>query len=294
MTEQKGDEFNRDAVAHMQKGGWIFGPSKSEKANSAIDCYVKAANQFKIAKCYQKAGVAFNDAAQLYLETSHGNYQAASHFTKAAEMFRKTEDKKAASQALTRSIKLFLEDGKFSSAAKNCQQLAEVAEEDSRITDAIISYEKACDYYEAENSPSTGYACLLKAAYLCIDVVEYQKAIDILEKAAAYYANNNLTNSKCKQLFFDALVLRIFLGDLVECKKTLTRYCSMKNDFHKTREYTMLDACIEACEKFNPGDFSNAVTEFDSLQPLQRWQTTVLLAVKDRIEKEVNQEEDLC
>lgn len=93
----------------MQKGGWFFGPSKSEKTANAIDLYIKAANQFKIAKncmfffCFdfcksfthsvlgQKAGIAFNDAAQLSLETSHGNYQAASNFQKAAEMLRKVD-----------------------------------------------------------------------------------------------------------------------------------------------------------------------------------------------------------
>lgn len=97
-------------LAAMQKGGWIFGPSKSEKIATAIDLYIKAANQYKIAKACmrlieyllfrsnymvyligQKAGTAFNDAAHLSLETSHGNYQAASNFQKAAEMLRKVD-----------------------------------------------------------------------------------------------------------------------------------------------------------------------------------------------------------
>jgi len=292
MTEAKGDEFVRDAVAAMQKGGWFFGPSKSEKASTAVDSYVKAANQFKIAKCFTKSGQAFNDAAQLCLEMTHGDYQAASNFTKAAEMFRKT-DKIAAQKSLERSVKLFLDGGKFSSAAKNTQQLAEIAEEDSRLTDAIIAYEKACDYYEADNSPSTGMACLLKAAYLCIDCCEYDQAINVLERAATHYANNQLTTSKCKQLFFEAGILRMFLGDIVECKKSLTRYTQMLNTFIKSREYTMLDATIIAYESTDSEAFSNAVTEFDSIQPLQRWQTAILLAIKDKIEKEANAEEDM-
>lgn len=55
-------------------------------------------------------------------------------------------------KALERAVQLFLDDGKFASAAKNKQQVAEIAEEDGRTTDAIIAYEKTCDYYEAENS----------------------------------------------------------------------------------------------------------------------------------------------
>jgi hypothetical protein len=49
-------------------------------------------------------------------------------------------------------VQLFLDDGKFASAAKNKQMAAEIYAEDGKITDAIIAYEKTCDYYEAENS----------------------------------------------------------------------------------------------------------------------------------------------
>jgi len=291
MTEQKGDEFNREAVATMQKGGWFFGPSKSEKLSTAIDLYIKAANQFKIAKNWQKAGIAFNDAAQLSLETSHGNYQAASNFQKAAEMLRKV-DKPGAIKALERAVQLFLDDGKFASAAKNKQQVAEIAEEDGRTTDAIIAYEKTCDYYEAENSSSTGMGCLLKAAYLCIDAMEYERAIGIFERVSTYYSTNKLTDFKCKTLFFEASICRLFLGDVVETKKSLNRYCDMKSDFVKSREYTCLSGLIDGCEQFDADAFASAVTEFDSIQPLQRWQTTLLLAIKDKLERE-NLEDDL-
>jgi len=290
MTEQKGDEFNKEAVAAMQKGGW-FGPSKSEKLSTAIDLYIKAANQFKIAKNWQKAGIAFNDAAQLSLETSHGNYQAASNFQKAAEMLRKV-DKPGAIKALERAVQLFLDDGKFASAAKNKQQVAEIAEEDGRTTDAIIAYEKTCDYYEAENSASTGMGCLLKAAYLCIDAMEYEKAITIFERVSTYYSSNKLTDFKCKTLFFEASICRLFLGDTVETKKSLFRYCDMKADFMKSREYTCISALIDACEHFDDDAFGAAVSEFDSIQPLQRWQTTLLLAVKDKLQTQ-NLEDDL-
>jgi len=294
MSEGKGDEFNREAVKALQATGGFFGfggPSKSERINTAIEYYTKAANQFKIAKSWQKAGTAFNDVAQLSLETAHGNYNAASNFSKAAEMLRKV-DKQGAIKALDRAVQLFLDDGKFSSAAKNKQQIAEIAEEDGRTTDAIIAYEKTCDYYEAENSTSTGMGYLLKAAYLSIDALEYERAITIFERVATYYSTNNLTNFKCKTLFFEATICRLFLGDIVETKKSLLRYCDMKSDFMKTREYTMLDTCITACENFDADSFSAAVTEFDSIQPLQRWQTTVLLAIRDRLEKE-NLEDDL-
>jgi alpha-soluble NSF attachment protein len=259
--------------------------------NTAIELYIKAANQYKIAKNWQKAGIAFNDAAHLCLEISHGNYQAASNFQKAAEMLRKV-DKQGAIKALERAVQLFLDDGKFASAAKNKQQVAEIAEEDGRTTDAIIAYEKTCDYYEAENSASTGMGCLLKAAYLCIDGMEYERAVTIFEKVSTYYSTNKLTEFKCKTLFFEASICRLFLGDTVETKKSLFRYCDMKADFMKSREYTCISALIEACEKMDDDQFGAAVTEFDSIQPLQRWQTTLLLAIKDKLQND-NPDDDL-
>jgi hypothetical protein len=55
-------------------------------------------------------------------------------------------------KSLERAVQLFLDDGKFASAAKNKQMAAEIYAEDGKITDAIIAYEKTCDYFEAENS----------------------------------------------------------------------------------------------------------------------------------------------
>jgi len=295
MSEAKGDELKKEGENALQKGiggllGGFFGPSRSERVSTAIDCYIKAANQYKIAKAWLKAGYAFNDAAELSLETSMGNYQAASNFSKAAEMYRK-EDKSRAIKCLDRATQLFLDDGKFSSAAKCKQQVAEIHEEDGRVTDAIIAYEKTCDYYEAENSQSTGMSYLLKAAYLSIDGMEYERAIGIFEKVAAYYATNNITHFKCKTLFFEASICRLFLGDIVETKKSISRYCDIKSDFIKQREYTFLMAAVEACEKFDEEAFRAAVTEFDSVQPLQRWQSTVLLAICTRIEDAQNEDD---
>jgi len=293
MAEQKGDEFKKEGELALQKGGFggWFGPSKSERISTAIDCYIKAATQYKIAKAWQKGGIAFNDAAELSLETSMGSYQAASNFSKAAEMFRKT-DKARAVKCLERSCQLFLDDGKFSSAAKNKQQVAEIHEEDGRITDAIIAYEKTCEYYEAENAQSTGFACLLKAGYLCIDAMEYERAIGIFERVAAYYASNSVMFFKCRTIFLEASICRLFLGDLVETRKCLSRYCEMRSDFVKSREYKFLMDAVTACDEFDAEKFSAAVTEFDSVQQLQRWQTTLLLAIRDRQEKE-NLEDDL-
>jgi len=43
---------------------------------------------------------------------------------------------------------------------------------------------------------------------------------------------------------------------------------------------------IIACEKYDGDAFSDAVTEYDSLKQLAPWQTSILLAVKEKLETE--------
>jgi hypothetical protein len=55
-------------------------------------------------------------------------------------------------------------------------------------------------------------SALLKAAYLCIDATEYEKAIGLLERVAIYNASVPVTRFKCNILFKEAAVCRLILG----------------------------------------------------------------------------------
>jgi len=173
------------------------------------------------------------------------------------------------------------------------KQIAEINEEDGKITDALMAYQSAADYFEADGGYSSQCtACLLKVAYMSAEAKELDKAVAILEKVAQTCVGNNLLKFKVKDYCMDAGICRIGIGDLVACKKALDTYVSWQPEFVKSREFILIDSLVIACEKYDSDAFSDAVTEYDSLKQLQPWQTTILLAVKEKLEAD-GEEDDL-
>ena len=120
---------------------------------------------------------------------------------------------------------------------------------------------------------------------------ELENAVGILEKVAQSCVGNNLTKYKVKDYCMDAGICRIGLGDIVACKKALDNYVSWQPEFVKTREYTLIDSLVVACEKYDGEMFSDAVTEYDSLKQLAPWQTTILLGVKEKLDADEDQDD---
>lgn len=53
----------------------------------------------------------------------------------------------------------------------------------------------------------------------------------------------------------------------------------------------LIDSLVTACENYDSDAFSEAVTEYDSLKQLLPWQTSILVAVKDKLEAEDDQDD---
>jgi len=278
----KGDELCRDAESKLT--GWSLFTSKRDKMEEAADIYIKAANQYKIAKKWSAAGQAFSKAAELNLQVSHGSYTGASNYVNAAQCYQK-ENKGEAVKCFKAAVKLFLDDGKLGTAAKHMKSIAEICEEDGKITDAMVAFQAAADYFEADGGfASQVTACLLKVAYMAAEARELDKAVTLLEKVAQSCVGNALTKFKVKDYCMDAGICRIGAGDLVASKKALDMYLSWQPDMVKSREFILIDSLIDACEKYDGDAFSDAVTEYDSLKQLQPWQTSILLGVKEKLD----------
>ena len=279
MEETLADEHYQKAIHILQNSSWLFGPSESEKVSRAIDYYIMAATKYSLIKNYDKAGKTFAEAALLYLDTKHGKYLAAVNYTKSADNYLKV-NKHQAKIYLEKSIKLYLDEGKFSTAAKNSEMLAEIYLEDKYFSDAAAAYECAHDYSEIDKSLNLATSCLVKAAYILIGNEDYDRSIINLEKSAAYYAKTT-NDFRCRPLYFDISIIKMFLGDIVECKSILAKY-----QHSDSNEYKMLDAAINAMEIFDPTSFSQAITDYDSCQRLKPWQSKLLLTVKDKISED--------
>jgi alpha-soluble NSF attachment protein len=64
----------------------------SSKTDDAIECYHRAANMFKMAKNWQKAGQAFCSAANLHAQAG-SRHDAATNYVDASNCFKKVKKK---------------------------------------------------------------------------------------------------------------------------------------------------------------------------------------------------------
>lgn len=292
MTELQGDKYYLQATETINKTNWIlWGPTKSEKTDLAIDLYIKAANQYKSVNCYKKAGTSFNKAAELYQTLSHHDYHAASTFSNAAKMFLNV-DKILAQEIFEKSIKIFIEIGNFNYAGKNLKMLAEMLEEDSKFVESITIYEKVVNYFELGNMSHEAMIILEKATILLINSKEYNKAIINFEKLAVFHSTRP-TYYKTNIYILGAIILQLYLNDIIQCKKLLTKYSNMKKEFNKTYEYEFLDKIITAYECCNCKKFSDAVSLYNSKIKTQSWVVNILDDVYNKLNNYSAGEEDL-
>ncbi len=294
MAAEQGDLFVAEAKKSLQKNSWFFGPSKEDKIAEAIDYYVKAASQYKIVKLWENAGSSYIEAGKLGLGLPNNSYYTATNFSKAGEVLIKNDMKTniaLAIYAFENAVKLFVDNGHLIQAAANNLKIAEIKEENGMLVEAISSYEKTYDYYEAEHQQSHSIKILLKIANLLIEINDYHKAIIIFEKIANYYIKSQTSClvSTYKTYLCKACICKLYLDDIVDMKKTLNKYCCMKDGFVNTEEYILIDNLINAYEQSDPEYFVKILN--NSNYKFQKWELKIVDSIKDKLIKE-NLEED--
>lgn len=229
-----------------------------------IDLLIKASIQYKIAKAYLKTANVLIIIGDLYNSQPYGEYQAASSYQKAGENFLLLNDYNNSKIYFDRAIILFGDNGKFASAAKVIVIVANLLIKQNLLSEAIIYCHKAHEFYLLEGSPATGFANLLKAGYLLLDLARYQEAIKCLGIVFNYYINNNLANIKCKELLLEIGIVNLCLQDVSGCKHWLDVCKGYK--LHDAREYVYLNAFIDTYEKKDLITFNSLITEYTTLR----------------------------
>lgn len=263
----------------MSKAKELF---DAAELNQRAEDYIKAGNCYIVEDNYYLAANSFELAGKVYFDKGE-KYLAAGTYVKVSDNYTRANGYKAAAvDLLEKSIDIYLENGKFASAAKQYEKKACLHVKDKNMTPAIEDYIKAHKYYCAEQSENTGYGCLYKAAQLTIENEEYTKAIKLLYQVNKYYEINELTQFKCKQLVLEIAILKLFSVDVNECKTYLSNLFNL--DKHKsTREYILLQELIEAMEKSDKTQYNEAVGTFSAIQPLEGWKLKLLFEIEKRI-----------
>lgn len=275
-SENNGDIHYKNATKELNKFSWWFGPSQEEKECKAMDEYVKAGDQYKLAQCYDKAGDAYQQVADLYYKHAE-YYYAAGFYIQSAEMY-KNIDKMLTEAMLSNAIKLYHQIGNFSNAGKYTEMLIEVRN-DSNLSFKLNKYLDALYYYEASNLKYPIIHCLDKMYYIAVQLGQYEQAIVFLNKICSlctkYYEYSKHYQS--------ILVLKLVLGDIVDCRKTLNSHMKEPNYIHQP-EYQFCNDLLNAYENNNVDDFMETLKK--NKIP---WQHDLLMMIGNRFH-----EDDLC
>ncbi|KAJ4841579.1 hypothetical protein Tsubulata_031086 [Turnera subulata] len=281
----RAEELEKKALRRMNSLN-IFG----SKYEDAAELFSQSANQFKLAKSWERAGSAFVKLSNCHLKLD-SQHEAATAYADAAKCYKKTSSKGAIS-CLERAMDIFLDLGRYSQAAKYCKEIGELYEQDQDHEKAIMYFERAADYFETQDATSLANQCKLKVAELSAQLEQYQKAIAIYEEIARYSLGVNLLKYGVRGHLLNAGLCQLCRGDVVAITNALERYEDLDPTFSRTREYKFLSDLAAAYDEEDVPKFTAIVKEFDSFIKLDSWKVTVLLRVKNDL-KAKELEDDL-
>ncbi|XP_022774310.1 alpha-soluble NSF attachment protein 2-like [Durio zibethinus] len=282
----RGEEFENKAERKLSSWG-LFG-SKYEDASDLFD---KAANCFKLAKSWDKAGSTYVKLANCHLKLE-SKHEAAQAYVDAAHCYKKTNTKEAVS-CLQQAVNMFCDIGRLSMAARYFKEIAELYESEQNIEQAIDYYEKAADFFQNEEVSTSANQCKQKVAQFAAQIEQYQKAIEIYEEIARHSLTNNLLKYGVKGHLLNAGICQLCKGDVVAITNALERYQDLDPTFSGTREYRLLADIASAIDEEDVTKFTDVLKEFDSMTPLDSWKTTLLLRVKEKLKAKELEEDDL-
>lgn len=257
--------------------------SGGTRFEEAAEMYIKAANMFKLAKHSDEAGAAFVRAAECQVKSS--KHEAATSYQNAANCYRKTNVAEAV-HCMKTAVDLYTDEGRFSIAAKQQKEVAELYESELDFENAIAAYTTAAEFYEGEGQQSASNQCLLKVAHYSAQQEKYEKAIEIYEKVAKVSMDSNLLKWSVKEYFLKAGLCHLCADDIVSAKRAVEIYQEMDVTFASQREAKFLQEIIAACEATDAEAFTASVVAYDQISKLDQWKTTILLRIKNALKND--------
>lgn len=289
-NEQKADALCQEAEKKLtgSKGflSGLFGGAN--KQDEAIELYGRAANLYKMAKKWSKAGQTFVNVANHHAKLGN-KHDSATNFVDASNCFKKSDPKEAIN-CLSKAIDIYTDMGRFTIAAKHHQTIAEIYE--SEVADlerAMQHYEKSADYFRGEESNSSANKCMLKVAGFAAQLEHYERAIKIYEEVAAQSLESSLIKYSAKDYFFRAALCHLCV-DSVNAQHAIERYEEQFPAFGDSRECKLVKNLIKHLEDEDVDAFTGEVKNFDQISRLDQWYTTILL----RIKKQMPDDNELC
>ncbi|KAF4687167.1 hypothetical protein FOZ60_004260 [Perkinsus olseni] len=284
MSVQQAEDMIKEAEKKAQGSKGLFsflggGPSYDE----AADLYKNAANQFKLAKDWNRAAETLVLAGEMM-----GKYGSASdeahYYEEAGNAFRRAERIKDAITWYEHAVKIYSSAGRFQAGGKILRTIAEMSEEDIDVKpeEALAYYKKAADMFEMdEYSKAPHSQCMLKVAELSAEVGKYEDAAKIFEKEGEKALHNSMLQFGAREHFLKAGIMWMCAGDPVTASIAVERYMSEDPRLATSREGELLQDITQAFSNNDVDAFVDALHKYDSVTRLDAWKTEMLCKVKE-------------
>jgi len=279
MSEQEAKARALVAKAEKKLASWsFFGGNKYE---DAVELLEKAANNFKLAKCWKDAGETFEKLADCHskLESAH---EVASSYVDAANAYKKVSLPDAIT-ALDKASVAFTDMGRLGMAAKNLRDIGDIHEQQGEKEQAVEYHTQAADLFSGEESSSEANKCRLKAAHLSAELGRYKVAFDTFEAVSLASMDNNLLRYSAKGYLLNAGLCRLCHDDIVSVRNAIERYEDMDPSFSGCREQKLLADVADAVDEGDVPKFTQVIGDYDRMSRLDPWKTSLLLVVKKKL-----------
>ncbi|CRH00579.1 SNAP protein (soluble N-ethylmaleimide-sensitive factor attachment protein), putative [Plasmodium relictum] len=287
--ENEAKELEKKAE-QLKKKGFFASFFGNDNIDEIINCYNMAANKYKLSHKWKEACNCILKNANLHKKNNETSYCANAYLE--AGNIAKKYDKIEAIKYIEEAVNLYAALGRFSNCGKCEKNVAEIYEDLCDYVNASKYYKKAAYYFEMDEYSKSVYTqCIVKYAELNSQYNhEYEEAISIFEKEAEKALKSTLLQYGARDYYIKAGILHIVIGDLVNAKISIDKYCMSDPRFLNSREKKFLDSIIEAVTEQNVEYFEETVHEYDRITKLDNWKVHFLYNIKSKLNLDPNVE----
>ena len=254
----------------------------------AQEYFLKAGAAFKIEQNWRRAGDAFMRAGDCAIKQK-SPAEACTAYTDSANCYKKV-DLKLAGAAIDTAIQLNIENNRLSSAAKLKKDWAETLIADGHPEDAIPHFEKARDWYFAEEQPQSATSCIARLAQIHGELNHWPQALALYEELGKKYVGGPMKH-QAKEFFLRALLCRLAVVSddnrsevCTEAEEAFEGYLVTDINFKNTREQEFCEKLLGSVTDNNVEDFDESVDMLNELRMLDDWKTHALFVIKKSFE----------
>jgi len=279
--ERKANDDFAAGEKKAAKRSWFGGTGNKE---DAAELFKSAGVAYKIAQKFDRAGEAWKKCADMH-HILGNKLEECNAYEEAGKVYEQCSSANAV-EMYSAAAEMTMDANRLSRAAKHYQTIGDIYEKEFEFKKASGAFKQAADFFRMEGQNSNANTCNLKvAAHSAQHLDDYDTAVKIFETVGKEAAQNNLLKYSAKKYFFHAGLCRLASdAPLEQAQLAIGSYKDYDITFSKQRECDFLTSACDAIANGDVDEFTRKITDFDKIQQLDPWSTTICLRIKKSIQ----------